>query len=80
MDDENNRKDLLHGPWPSLAEELSGRYGADWEIYREILPNGKHGDWIAERRPTGEGAPKLRAKRLELLADRLRDENCSEPW
>lgn len=41
--------DDLHGPWPSLADELIGLYGGEWTIYRERFENGQHGDWVAQR-------------------------------
>lgn len=69
MDDEGDPRELLHGPWPSPAEELSGLYGADWDIYRVLLPDGKHGNWIAERRDSTE---RIVAKNVQLLARRLR--------
>lgn len=40
--------DDLHGPWPSLADELMGLYGDEWNIYREH-EGGTHGDWVAKR-------------------------------
>ena len=41
--------DELHGPWPSPADELTGLYGQEWNIYRERT-FGSHGGWVAERR------------------------------
>jgi hypothetical protein len=75
MDDEDDLKELLHGPWPSPAEELSGLYGAEWDIYRVLLPDGRHGNWIAEKR---EGSERIVAKNIELLGRRLRSRSGPE--
>lgn len=48
--------DDLHGPWPSLADELTGLYGDEWNIYRERI-DGLHGDWVAERHTPIDLAP-----------------------
>lgn len=57
----------LHGPWPTPAEVLAATYGAEWDIFRELLDDGTHGDWIASR---ADGA-EHRAAGIEDLADLL---------
>jgi hypothetical protein len=52
MSSKDPRAGGLHGPWPTAAEELEAEYGDDWEIWREVEPDGAHGDWIARRWPT----------------------------
>ena len=72
MDSRILRKQHLHGPWPSPIEELQARYAADWEIYRDLLPEGKHGDWIAKHlRPGQRGTSEVRAGSVESLAQQL---------
>lgn len=59
-------------PQPSPAERLLAEYGDRWDIWREMLPGGQHGDWLAETLP---GAPEhhlLRAATIEDLAEHLR--------
>lgn len=71
----DTRRDHLHGPWPSLIERLEALYGSGWEIYRELLPGGTHGDWIAKRLRTEDaGAPELRAPTPQSLAEKLHAE------
>lgn len=45
----SKRAESLHDPWPSKAEELQGRYGDRWCIWRELKADGTHGDWAAQR-------------------------------
>ena len=72
MDHEQARRDTLHGPWPTPAEELQGLYGDTWNIHRELGSNGHHGDWIAERWDPIDGETnKLIAADIESLADQL---------
>lgn len=60
-------------PRPSQAEALRAEYGDEWEIWRELLPGGGHGDWIAEElHGTGDDEPvRLRAATVEGLAEKL---------
>ncbi|WP_242892358.1 hypothetical protein [Actinomadura litoris] len=58
-------------PRPSQAETLRAEYGDTWDIWREVLPGGGHGDWIAERL-SGESQT-LRADNIAELADLLRE-------
>jgi hypothetical protein len=75
MNSKEARRDTLHGPWPTLSEELEAAYGEDWEIYRELLPDATHGEWIAERlRPTEGDPAELRALTIESLAEKLKEE------
>lgn len=72
---EEARRDTLRDPSPTVAEELQAAYGEDWEIYRELLSGGKHGDWIARRlRPIEDGTNELRALTVDSLAERLEAE------
>jgi hypothetical protein len=75
MDNTKAHKNALDGPWPSLAEEIQAIFGADWEIYREILSEGRHGDWIARRlRPVEGDETEIRATGVRSLAERLNAE------
>jgi hypothetical protein len=58
------RKDALHGPWPTEAETLQAAYCDQWEIWREIRPDGSHGDWIARRWPTSGDQPENACEQL----------------
>ena len=72
MDCRTRRREALHGPWPSPIEELQALYAADWEIYRDLLPGGKHGDWIANRREPAAGkVNKITAPHVDSLARQL---------
>ncbi|GAB3977709.1 hypothetical protein GCM10029978_068240 [Actinoallomurus acanthiterrae] len=71
MSSRNSERDGLHGPWPSRPEELQAIYGDRFEIYRELLDGGRHGDWVARPLPgTGESA-ELRATQIDDLAEQL---------
>lgn len=63
-------------PHPSPAETLRAEYGHAWDIWRELLPSGSHGDWIARCLPTAadpDAEPQeLRASGIEALAEKLR--------
>lgn len=73
MSSRNSERAALHGPWPSPAEELQGTYGDQYEIHRELLRRGRHGDWIASPLPGVSGRKELRAASIAELADQLRD-------
>lgn len=77
MDSRISRKPhLKHRPWPSPSEELQARYAGDWEIYRELLREGTHGDWVAKRlRPIQDGTEEIRATSVDSLARKLEAEN-----
>ena len=60
-------------PRPSSAEELRAEYGHMWDIWREVLPEGHHGDWLAETLPNVAEQRSLRAASVEELADLLRE-------
>lgn len=61
-------------PRPSEAEKLIADYGHAWDIWRELLPGGGHGDWVADRLPgTGEEPQQLRAATVEDLRQALRE-------
>jgi hypothetical protein len=80
MDSAYTRRDSLHGPWPSDIEQLQALYVSDWEIYRERLPGGAHGDWIAKRlRPKDGSATELRGSTSDHLAEQLRGEAGGTP-
>lgn len=50
---------------PSVAEVIAAAHCPRWEIWRELLPSGEHGDWIACR---WTGGDELRAATIEDLA------------
>jgi hypothetical protein len=77
MDSRISRKPhLKHHPWPSPSEKLQARYAGDWEIYRELLRGGTHGDWVAKRlRPTQDGTDEIRATSVDSLAQKLEVES-----
>ena len=64
------RSQSLHGPWPTLPEELAAQYTGRWTIYRELDPDGTHGRWVADSclpsRPE-----RITAQDIESLADKL---------
>jgi hypothetical protein len=60
-------------PRPSAAETLRAEYGDEWDIWREALPGGKHGDWLAETLPDVEPHALLRARTVKKLAEQLRE-------
>lgn len=65
--------DGLHGPWPSLADELTGLYGDEWNIYREH-EGGTHGDWVATRHLPLDSTPE---GRRAGLTNELRETDSS---
>jgi hypothetical protein len=72
MDCRTRRRDSLHGPWPSHIEELQALYAGGWEIYRDLLPGGKHGDWIAKRREPALGrVNEITTRDVDSLARQL---------
>ncbi|GAA4226155.1 hypothetical protein GCM10022254_10250 [Actinomadura meridiana] len=60
-------------PRPSAAETLRAKYGDEWDIWRELLPGGRHGDWLAETRPGVEPHQILRAATVNALTEQLRE-------
>lgn len=52
-------------PHPSTAEQLRATYAPEWDIWRDVRPGGRHGDWIAQRPGDTE---QLRAKTVPALA------------
>lgn len=56
-------------PHPSPAETLRAEYADQWDIWRELTLDGKHGDWIAEHRTE---QTRLTAPTIEGLAALLR--------
>jgi hypothetical protein len=79
MDCRTRRREALHGPWPSPIEELQALYADEWEIYRDLLLGGKHGDWIAKRlRPRDHSTSLLRAPSVDALARKLEAESERE--
>ncbi|MEV5707272.1 hypothetical protein [Actinoallomurus sp. NPDC052274] len=71
MSSRNSERAALHGPWPSPAEELQGLYGEQYEIYRELGEDGRHGDWVAHPLPSASHLGELRAADIRKLAERL---------
>ena len=65
--------DDLHGPWPTLPEELLGLYGDEWNIYREHEV-GKHGGWVAQCHQALDLTPE---GRLAGLINKLREPNTT---
>ncbi|TYB44202.1 hypothetical protein [Actinomadura chibensis] len=63
-------------PRPSQAEELRAEYGDRWDIWREVLPTGRHGDWLAETVPAAPEHAVLRASSIDELARLLREEDA----
>ncbi|MBX6357820.1 MAG: hypothetical protein IRZ05_18440 [Micromonosporaceae bacterium] len=63
----------LSGPRPSLAEYVAADFGHAWDIWREVGPDGTHGDWVArELHPDGGAEPReLRAATIPDLVDML---------
>lgn len=71
MSSRNSERAALHGPWPSLAEELQALYGDRYEIYRELLEDGRHGDWVARPLPSVSDRAELRAASIPKLVEQL---------
>lgn len=59
-------------PQPSPSEVLLATYGDEWDIWREMKPDGSHGDWLAEHLVKGTPS-QLRASSVEALAELLRE-------
>ncbi|WP_067796524.1 hypothetical protein [Actinomadura formosensis] len=57
----------METPRPSPAEELHAKHGHAWEIWREVLPGGRHGDWVAHTLPGAPSYRRLRARTVEEL-------------
>lgn len=57
-------------PRPTQAEALRAEHGDEWDIWRELLPGGGHGNWIAERL---DGTRRLTAATVEDLDQQLRE-------
>jgi hypothetical protein len=72
MNSRNPRATDLHGPWPSAAEELEAEYGDEWEIWRDVRPDGCHGDWIARRWATDDHQDTERGQVQAPTIERLR--------
>lgn len=64
---------IMDTPHPSPAEMLRAEYGHVWDIWRELLPGGRHGDWLAEMLPSAGESRHLRAATVEALERLLRD-------
>ncbi|WP_030163424.1 hypothetical protein [Spirillospora albida] len=62
---------IVDMPHPSPAEALHAEYGHTWNIWRQTLPDGRHGDWLAEP-VNGPEDRVLRAPNVEALAVLLR--------
>lgn len=60
-------------PHPSQAEALRAEYGHSWDIWREVLPGGRHGDWLAETVPGVAEHRQLRAASIDELTTQLRE-------
>ncbi|MFB4312959.1 hypothetical protein [Actinomadura sp. 21ATH] len=62
-------------PRPSASEQLIADYGHAWEIWRELLPEGRHGDWMARAiTPGADGQhQQLRASTIPALRDLLEE-------
>lgn len=60
-------------PEPSQAERLLAEFGDRWDIWREVLPGGRHGDWCAETLPGAPAHCLMRAATVEELGARLRE-------
>ncbi|GII91958.1 hypothetical protein Ssi02_21890 [Sinosporangium siamense] len=73
MRPERLRAESLHGPWPTPIEELGAEFGDTWEIWREVDPAGRHGDWFA-RRLDGLGET-LSASDADSLRDHISQAN-----
>jgi len=54
-------------PCPSPAEVLRAEHGHAWEIWREVLPDGRHGDWLAQTLPGVSPHRLLRARTVVEL-------------
>ncbi|WP_131739350.1 hypothetical protein [Actinomadura roseirufa] len=66
-------------PHPSQAELLQCEFAGEWDIWRELVPTGRHGDWIAERVPGDTAEPtRLRAASVRELAELLREVSGGE--
>ncbi|GAA4239001.1 hypothetical protein GCM10022254_57300 [Actinomadura meridiana] len=65
--------DADEAPYPSKAEVLQAEYAHEWDIWREVRPNGRHGDWVAETLPDVPDHQLLRAKTIDGLAAQLRE-------
>jgi hypothetical protein len=52
---------------------LRAKHGHAWDIWREVLPDGRHGDWLAQTLPSGSPQQLLRARTVEELDARLRE-------
>lgn len=63
--------DTAHGP--SAAEVLAAEFGGEWEIWREMRPDGRHGGWIARQLHAEDGTEplELRAPTISTLARKL---------
>ncbi|GLV52527.1 hypothetical protein TBS_30910 [Thermobispora bispora] len=58
------------GLWPTCAEITQADFFPGWVIYRELLPGGRHGVWVAEH-TTGRAlrAPDITELRMLLLVE-----------
>jgi hypothetical protein len=71
---------VVDKPRPSTAEKLVAEYGHAWDIWRDLLPQGGHGDWIAQRYPAPDAPPdapreELRAPSIDQLRSLLEEAN-----
>jgi hypothetical protein len=46
---------------------LRAKHGPIWDIWREVLPGGRHGDWLAQTLPGASSHRLLRARTVEEL-------------
>lgn len=56
---------------PSVADTVQARFSARWDIFREVLEDGTHGDWIARLwsspGQSEDSTTELRASRIDEL-------------
>jgi hypothetical protein len=68
----DSRAGNLYGPSPTRAEELAAKYADQWEIWRDLRPDGTHGDWIAKRLTADVSEREhLRALTIDALGELL---------
>lgn len=72
---------MVSEPRPSVAERVIATYGHEWEIWRDLRPNGTQGPWHARRWSDPQISVTAHSISAlgEFLADHVNPHNDSDP-